>query len=164
MNTITKILDGIGRGDPRAVERLFAVVYDELRQMAAAQMGHEQPGHTLEPTALDHEAYMRLVGDHPFENRRHFFAACAEAMRRILVEQARRKNALRRGGDRERVALPDDLAAPDRDDEDLLAVHEALDLFAREDPTTAELVKLHYFAGMTIEQAAELLDLSPRTA
>ncbi len=164
MSDVTRILEAIGRGDPCAAEQLFPLVYEELRRMAAAQMARERPGHTLDPTALVHEAYLRLVGDPSFANRRHFFAAAANAMRRILVENARRKRRLRHGGEHNRVELPDDLAAPDHGGDDVLAIHEALEQLAQQDATTAELVQLHYFAGLTVEQAAELLDLSPRTA
>jgi RNA polymerase sigma factor (TIGR02999 family) len=164
MSDVTRILEAIGRGDPEAAAQLFPLVYEELRRMAAAQMARERPGHTLDPTALVHEAYLRLVGDPSFANRRHFFAAAAAAMGRILVESARRKRRLRHGGEHNRVELPADVAAPERGGDDVLAIHEALEQLAQEDAATAELVQLHYFAGLTVEQAAELLGLSPRTA
>lgn len=153
-------------GDPRAAEELLPFVYGELRKLAAARMANEAAGHTLQPTALVHEAWLRLVGNgNPkFAGRAHFFAAAAQAMRRILVDRARRKNAVRHGGGRERVDFQQlDLASPAADDQ-VLAVHEALDKLAAQDPIEAELVKLRYFGGLTIEEAASLLDISPRTA
>ena len=164
MSNVTRILGEIEAGDPRAAERLFAAVYDELRQMAAAQMVREKPGHTLDATALVHEAYLRLVGDQHFANRRHFFAACAEAMRRILVESARRRSRLKRGGERVRVDLDATALAPAAPDAGLLAVDEALSRLAEADPTAAELVKLRYFAGLSIPQAAEALGIGARSA
>ena len=163
MNDVTRMLDAIGQGDPQAAEQLMPLVYDELRRLAAVQLAHEKPGQTLDATALVHEAYLRLAGDQQFENRRHFFAAAAEAMRRILVENARRKRALKRGGDRPRVDL--DLAQPDKErSEPLLALDEALDRLEARDPPKAELVKLRYFAAMTIEETAEVLGISVTTA
>ena len=167
MNEVTRILEVIREGDPRAAEQLLPLVYDELRRLAAARLADEKPGQTLQPTALVHEAYLRLVGgEQPqdWNGRGHFFAAAAEAMRRILGEQARRKGRLRRGGDRERVNL-DELAitAPERGD-DLLALDEALGQLAAVDPQAAELVKLRYFAGFTVPQAAAALGVAPRTA
>jgi RNA polymerase sigma factor (TIGR02999 family) len=164
MSDVTRILDAAARGDSQAAEQLLPLVYDELRQLAAAQMVQERPGQTLDPTALVHEAYLRLVGEQTFANRRHFFAAAATAMRRILVESARRKLSDKRGGERERVALdPERFAAPERPEE-LVALDEALELLTRAEPEVAELVKLRYFAGLTIPQAAEMLGVSPRTA
>ena len=164
MTDVTRILEAVARGDPLAAGDLLPLVYDELRQLAAAQMAQEKPGQTLDPTALVHEAYLRLVGDQHFENRRHFFAAAANAMRRILVENARRKDSQKRGGNRDRVSLdPERFTAPERAD-DLVALDEALELLARTEPEVAELVKLRYFAGLTIPQAAELMGVSPRTA
>ena len=166
MADLTRLLDAAATGDPKAASELLPLVYDELRKLAAARMAAEKPGQTLQATALVHEAYVRLVGgDQPqnWDGRGHFFAAAAEAMRRILVESARRKRAGKRGGDLGRAELPADLPAPERDF-DLLAVNEALDLFAREEPQTAELVKLHFFAGLTLEEAAAVLGISPRTA
>lgn len=145
-------------------DELLPLLYDELHQLAAARLANEKPGVTLQATALVHEVYLRLVGDQPFQNRSHFFAAAAEAMRRILVEQARRRQALKRGGDvqREDLAL-ERLAAPEPDDE-LLALHSALDRLAEVHPDKAELVKLRYFAGLTAEEAAHSLGISPSTA
>jgi RNA polymerase sigma factor (TIGR02999 family) len=164
MNDVTRILDAVGQGDPRAAAQLLPLVYDELRRLAAAQMAREKPGHTLDATALVHEAYLRLVGDQQFENRRHFFAAAAEAMRRILVENARRKRSLKRGGDRQRVDLDVEQALEVERSEPLLALDEALNRLEARDPDKARLVKLRYFAGMTIEQAAETLAISVTTA
>jgi len=164
MSDVTKILAAIERGEPHAAGRLLPLVYDELRRLAGAQMACEKPGQTLQATALVHEAYLRLVGDQHFNGRGHFFAAAAEAMRRILVESARRKARLKRGGDGQRVDLPDNLPAPAAPIEDVLAVHDALDKLAATDATAAELVKLHYFAGFTLEQSADLLGVPHRTA
>jgi RNA polymerase sigma factor (TIGR02999 family) len=163
----TRVLAGIEQGDPSAAERLLPLVYDELRRLAAQRLAHEQPGQTLDATALVHEAYVRLVdvdqAQH-WNSRGHFFAAAAEAMRRILVESARRKRRDKRGGGRARVALDRlEVAAPERADE-LIALDEALSQLAATDPSAAELVKLRYFAGLTIRQAAELLGMAPRTA
>jgi RNA polymerase sigma factor (TIGR02999 family) len=145
-----------------AAADLFPLVYDELRKLAAAHMGDEKPGHTLQATALVHEAYVRLVGDQRFTGRGHFFAAAAEAMRRILVENARRKKRLRHGGDRRRVELGDP-AARDPDAE-LLDLDDALSRLAAEDPPAAEIAKLHVFAGRSVEEAAELMGVSRATA
>jgi RNA polymerase sigma factor (TIGR02999 family) len=167
MAELTHLLDAVEAGDPKAAAELLPLVYDELRRLAAAQMAREKPGQTLDATALVHEAYLRLVGPGgaaTFANRRHFFAAAAEAMRRLLLDNARRKGRLRHGGGRHRVELPDDLAATGGPDADLLAVGEALDQFDRHDPDTAELVRLHVFAGLPLERAAEVLGLSARTA
>jgi RNA polymerase sigma factor (TIGR02999 family) len=161
---VTRLLAAANRGDRQAAAELLPLVYDELRQLAAAKLAHERPGQTLDATALVHEAYLRLVGEQQFEGRRHFFAAAAEAIRRILVEQARRKQAARHGGSRQREDIdPDRIAAPTRDEE-LLALHEALDLLAERHPEKAELVKLRYFAGLTADQAAATLGISPSTA
>ena len=167
MPDVTRLLDAAAAGDPRAAADLLPLVYDELRKLAAARLAGERPGQTLDATALVHEAYLRLVPTTPqpgFNGRGHFFGAAAEAMRRILVESARRKARLKRGGDGRRVGLPDDLPAPAAPVEDVLAVDEALDQFADRDPTAAELVKLHYFAGFPLEQAADLLGIPHRTA
>src|SRR5262249_41192127 len=137
---------------------------DELRRLAAARMADEKPGQTLQATALVHEAYLRLVGDQQFNGRGHFFAAAAEAMRRILVESARRKGRIKRGGDGRRVELPDAPPAPAAPVEDVIAVHDGLDQLAAADATAAELVKLHYFAGFTLEEAADMLGVPHRTA
>jgi RNA polymerase sigma factor (TIGR02999 family) len=167
MSDVTQALNAIRQGDPQAAGRLLPLVYDELRKLAAQKLAHEAAGQTLQPTALVHEAWLRLVGDgtgQRWDGRGHFFAAAAEAMRRILVENARRKRSLKRGGDRARQELdPEAVAAPEVS-EDLLALDEALDKLAAADPQAAELVKLRYFAGLTIPQAAEALGVSPRTA
>jgi RNA polymerase sigma factor (TIGR02999 family) len=154
-------------GEPRPARELLPLVYDELRRLAAQRLAKEVPGQTLQATALVHEAYLRLVGvdpDRPWDGRGHFFAAAAEAMRRILVENARRRHRLKRGGDRERVDLgAAEPAAPETDD-DLLALDEALERLALKDKTKAELVQLRVFAGLTLAQAAEVLGLSTSTA
>jgi RNA polymerase sigma factor (TIGR02999 family) len=157
---VTRVLDDIARGDPDAASRLLPLLYDELRKLAADRLARERPGHTLQPTALVHEAYIRLVGpdgEGRFANRMHFFAAAAEAMRRILVESARRKNRLRHGGLR-RVDLTDQ-PSPTPDDE-LIALDEALAALAREDPIAARVVELRHFAGLSHQQTADLLGLS----
>ena len=163
MNEVTRILSAIEGGDPHAAEQLLPLVYEELRRLAAAQMACEKPGQTLDATALVHEAYLRLVGDQHFDNRRHFFAAAAEAMRRILVENARRKKRLKHGGGRQRCELQEDHRIELPPDDRLLALDEALGQLAEAHPELAELVKLRYFAQLTVEQAAELLGQSPRT-
>jgi RNA polymerase sigma factor (TIGR02999 family) len=164
MSDVTRLLEAIQHGDARAVEELLAQVYAELRQLARAKMAREQPGHTLQPTALVHEAWLRL-GYQRFENRAHFFAAAAEAMRRILIERARRKLAVRNGAGAEHVDVDEiEIAAPTDKDDELLAVHEALDALAAHDPRKAELVKLRYFAGLTTEETAEVLGISAPTA
>jgi RNA polymerase sigma factor (TIGR02999 family) len=164
MSELSRILDAAGQGDARAAGQLLPLVYDELRRLAAAQMAREKPGQTLNPTALVHEAYLRLAGDQRFENRRHFLAAAAEAMRRILVENARRKHSLKRGGDRRRLDFDVDQAVAVGRAEPLLALDAALERLEARDPDKARLVKLRYFAGMTIEQAAETLAISVTTA
>jgi RNA polymerase sigma factor (TIGR02999 family) len=161
----TRILEALQQGDPKASSELLPLVYDELRRLAAWQMAREAPGHTLQPTALVHEAYLRLVGheDSRGNSRRHFFAAAAEAMRRILVENARRKSRLKRGGQLERVDVEEvEIPAPLPDD-DLLAVDEALDRLSELEPRAAEVVKLCFFVGLTQEQAAQNLDVSVST-
>jgi len=165
MSDITNYLEQLAGGDDLAAERLLDVVYAELRVLATAKLAREAPGHTLQPTALVHEAWMRLVGDdrRDWKSRRYFFGACAEAMRRILVESARKKARLKRGGDRERVEL-DDLSANDPlATLDLLALDEALAKLALEDAAKAELVELHFFAGLTLDQVAQTLGISPAT-
>jgi RNA polymerase sigma factor (TIGR02999 family) len=167
VSDVTRILQAIDHGDARAADELLPLVYEELRKLAAHKMSHEAAGQTLQPTALVHEAWLRLAGGDAqtqFANRAHFFAAAAEAMRRILIDNARRKRAARHGGDLKRVG-PDeiDLAAP-ADDEELLAIHEALDKFALRDAPKAELVKLRYFAGLKIEEVAKVLGVSEPTA
>jgi RNA polymerase sigma factor (TIGR02999 family) len=167
MRDVTRILSAIEQGDPHAAEQLLPLVYEGLRRLAVEKMAHEAPGQTLQATALVHEAYLRLVdvekAQH-WNSRGHFFAAAAEAMRRILVDNARRKQALRRGGDRQRQNL--DLAEPvaPRLSDDLLALDAALEKLAARDRVKAELVKLRYFAGLTMEQTAEALGISLATA
>ena len=166
MSDVTRILESIEHGDPKAADELLPLVYGELRKLAASKMANESAHHTLQPTALVHEAWLRLVGnDNPqFANRAHFFAAAAEAMRRILIDKARRRNAERHGGGLERadVSLLD--VAATHSDEELFAVNEALDKLAAQNPQKAELVKLRYFVGMTITEAAEALDISEPAA
>ena len=167
MSNVTRLLEAAGGGDPRAAADLLPLVYEELRKHAAQRLANEKPGQTLEATALVHEAYLRLVGDQRFDHRGHFFAAAAEAMRRILVDQARRKQSGKRGGDRRRLELdaaaqlmePDNQAA-----DDLLALDEALKEFERVEPGKARLVQLRYFAGLSIEDAAHTLGISAATA
>jgi RNA polymerase sigma factor (TIGR02999 family) len=166
MSEVTRILNAIEQGDPHAAEQLLPLVYDELRKLAAAKLAHEKPGQTLEATALVHEAYLRLVGqagEQPWNGRGHFFAAAAEAMRRILVEGARRKRRLKHGGGREREPGEADVACPERP-ERLLALDEALDRLQAASPQAAELVKLRYFAGFSNAEAASVLGVSPRKA
>jgi RNA polymerase sigma factor (TIGR02999 family) len=165
MIDVTRILSAIELGDPAAAEQLLPLVYDELRKLAAAKLAQEKPGQTLEATALVHEAYLRLVGAdeaHVYRDRRHFFTAAASAMRRILIDQARRKQTEKHGGGRRRRELSE-LAAPQPDDE-LLALNEALERLATEDPVKARLVELRYFAGLTNDHAADVLGISPSTA
>ena len=162
MPDATELLAAAGRGDRQAAADLFPLVYDELRKLAAARMDREKPGHTLQATALVHEAYVRLIGDQQFNGRGHFFAAAAEAMRRILVENARRKKRLRHGGDLQRVEL-NEPAVRDSDME-LLDLDDALLKLAKEDAPAAEIAKLHVFAGLSIEEAADLLAISRATA
>jgi RNA polymerase sigma factor (TIGR02999 family) len=167
VSDLTRIPEAAKEGYPKAADELLPLVYEELRQLAAHRMAGEAAGHTLQPTALVHEAWLRLVGgEEPsqFQNRAHFFAAAAEAMRRILIDRARRKRAVRHGGEQQRVAVQEvDLASPDEDDQ-LLALNDALDKLAVEHKAEAELVKLRYFVGMTNDEAAEALGISPRTA
>jgi len=166
MNDVTRILNAVEQGDSRATAQLLPLVYDELRRIASHKMAAESPGHTLQATALVHEAWLRLAGpqESTWENRAHFFAAAAEAMRRILVEHARRRQSQKRGAGAERLEFDESnliLAAPP---DELLAVNEALDTLAREDNQAAELVKLRYFVGMTMEEAANAMNLPKRTA
>jgi RNA polymerase sigma factor (TIGR02999 family) len=167
MSNVTQILSAIDHGDSKAAARLLPLVYDELRKLAAARMVQENAGQTLDATALVHEAYLRLVkdgNDQPWNSRGHFFGAAAEAMRRILVENARRKQALRRGGNRQKLDLgPIEPVAP-RISDDILALDEALEKLAQKAPVKADLIKLRYFAGLTMEQAATALAISPATA
>ena len=166
MSDVTRILNAMERGDAKATDELLPLVYEELRLLAAQKLSHEAPGQTLQATALVHEAYLRLVGDEPqsWENRGHFFAAAAEAMRRILVENARRKKRLKRSDPREDTDLADAEVALDRQVDDLLALDEGLARLAREDPVKAQLVQLRYFGGLTEEQAAQALGISRATA
>lgn len=165
MNDVTQILEQIDQGDLAAPERLLPLVYEELRRLAANKMGRESPGQTLQATALVHEAYVKLVGSDParsFNDRRHFFAAAATAMKRILVDRARAKKATKRGGDLQREMLPDVAASLPNDE--LLDLAEALAKLKQEDPLKAELVELRYFVGLTGDEAAETLGISPSSA
>ncbi|HEY7330526.1 MAG TPA: ECF-type sigma factor [Gemmataceae bacterium] len=167
MADVTQILNAIEGGDPHAAEQLLPLVYNELRRLAAEKMAQEKPGQTLQATALVHEAYVRLVdADKPrqWQSRGHFFAAAAEAMRHILVDRARRKRSRKRGGDRSRIALDEANFATAEDAEEVLAVNEALAGLAATDAQAAELVKLRYFAGLSIPESAEILNISPRSA
>lgn len=167
MNEVTRILADAARGDAHAAAELLPLVYDELRKLAAARLAREAPGHTLDATALVHEAYLRLVGPTDaarWDNRGHFFAAAATAMRRILVERARHKQRLIHGGGRRREELHPDAVATPEPDEELLALDAALAKLAERDPLKARLVELRYFAGLTGDQAAEILGISPSTA
>ena len=166
MSEVTQILEAIKRGEPKAADELLPLVYSELRRLAAQKMAVEALGQTLQATALVHEAWLRLTNDdqRKWNDRTHFFAAAAEAMRRILVDNARRKRTQRHGGGQQRVDMPEIASAVMENDEKVLAVNEALEKFAVLDPHKAELVKLRYFVGMTIEQAAEALGISERTA
>jgi RNA polymerase sigma factor (TIGR02999 family) len=171
---ITEVLDAIDRGEPLAASELLPLVYDELRKVAAQQLAQEKPGQTLDPTALVHEAYLRLVasgkdggagaGDPGWANRRHFFAAAAEAMRRILVENARRKGREKHGGGRRREHADLDALSATRDPQDILALHAALEQFALRDPLKAKLVEMRFFGGLTLAQAAACLEISLSTA
>jgi RNA polymerase sigma factor (TIGR02999 family) len=167
MSEVTRILSAIAQGDPHAAEELLPLVYDELRKLAAQKLAQEKPGQTLQATALVHEAYLRLIDvdvvQH-WDSRRHFFAACAEAMRRILVENARRKRSAKHGGQCARVDLGEALLVANDPPDNLLELDELLDQLAGADPRAAELVKLRFFAGLTGEQAAEVLGISPRSA
>jgi RNA polymerase sigma factor (TIGR02999 family) len=165
MSEATLLLNAVEQGDSKAAERLLELLYEELRRLAASKMAHEQSGHTLQPTALVHEAWLRLVGSQnpKFENRAHFFSAAAEAMRRVLIDRARQKLRIRHGGKLKRIDLEGlDFAAPAEDDQ-LVAVHEALDSLAKDHPVQAEVVKLRYFVGMTNEETAEVLGVSIAT-
>jgi RNA polymerase sigma factor (TIGR02999 family) len=167
MSEVTRILSAIEEGDPSAAEQLLPLVYDELRKLAAEKLAHETPGQTLEATALVHEAYVRLVdadrAQH-WNSRGHFFAAAAQAMRNILVDNARRKQRTRHGGGRQRVPLEEAQPAPPSDADDLLALDEALSLLAAEDSEAARIVHLRYFAGLSVEEAAQALGISRASA
>jgi RNA polymerase sigma factor (TIGR02999 family) len=167
MNDMSQLLAAVGAGDAQAAEQLLPLVYEELRKLAAARLMHERPGQTLQATALVHEAYLRLVDQktrQAWDNRGHFFAAAAEAMRRILIEQARRKAAEKRGGNMRREDLPEIAMSEADSADDLLALDDALRQLAIHDPLAARLVQLRYFAGLTTEQAAEALGVSARSA
>jgi RNA polymerase sigma factor (TIGR02999 family) len=169
VNEITLILNRAGEGDPQAAQQLLPLVYEELRKLASAKMSRESDGHTLQATALVHEAWLRLGGDRQqqWQNRAHFFAAAAESMRRILIDSARRRRAERHGGGLQRVDVNDSAAgipAPEGPDDELIAVHEALDRLASHDARKAEVVKLRYFGGLTLEQVSEVLGVSVPTA
>ncbi len=164
MSDVTRILSAIQQGDTSAAEQLLPLVYDELRKLAARKLAQEKPGQTLDATALVHEAYLRLVGNQHFHSRRHFFAAAVEAMRRILLNRARDKKRLKRGGGRRRVDLDQVQMALDTDGDQLLALDEALTQLSLEDAAAAELVNLRFFAGFTLKETARLLGLSQRTA
>src|SRR5262245_60613978 len=166
MNDVTRILQSMDQGDPKAADALLPLVYDELRKLAAARMAHETPGQTLQATALVHEAWLRLAGSdrQQWQGRAHFFGAAAEAMRRILIDKARRKASQKRGGNQPPEELHEsriELQAPAAE---ILAVHDALDELAAEDPMAAEVVKLRYFVGMTVPEIADALGMAPRTA
>ncbi len=166
MSEVTRILASLEEGDSRAVDRLLPAVYQELRQLAAQKLSREKPGQTLQATALVHEAYLRLLGDDKpnWDSRTHFFTAAAEAMRRILIESARRKKSQKRGGERQRLELRDADVGMEGPSEDILALDEALTALAEKDPLKADLVKLHYFGGLTLDEAAQALGLSESTA
>jgi RNA polymerase sigma factor (TIGR02999 family) len=167
MDNVTHILSAIEQGDPQAAEQLLPLVYDELRRLATAKMAHEKAGQTLQATALVHEAYLRLVDGEKvrhWDSRRHFFAAAAEAMRRILIENARRKRRQKRGGGLRRVDLDPDQLGSASPAEDLLDLNDALDHLAAEDPQAAQFVKLRYFTGLPVEEAAEMVGLSRSAA
>jgi RNA polymerase sigma factor (TIGR02999 family) len=167
MSDVTRVLSAIEQGDPHAAEQLLPLVYDELRKLAAQKLAQEKPGQTLQATGLVHEAYLRLVGVEKaqhWESRGHFFAAAAEAMRRILIDNARRRRSQRRGGQAERRSLEGLEAAPPASDDELLAVNEALQRLDQVAPSKAELVKLRYFGGLTIPEAAQVLGISITTA
>jgi RNA polymerase sigma factor (TIGR02999 family) len=166
MSDVTRILEAVAHGDPTAADELLPLVYEELRKLAAQKMANEAPGQTLQPTALVHDVWLRLAGSNrqQWRGRSHFFGAAAEAMRRILIDKARRKASLKRGQDQPLEELHEsriELPAPQ---DEILAVHEALDALATEDATAAEVVKLRYFVGMTIPEIAEALEISPRSA
>jgi RNA polymerase sigma factor (TIGR02999 family) len=166
MNEVTQLLEAVADGDPTAASRVLPLIYDELRKLAAQKLAHEKAGQTLQPTALVHEAYLRLVGGTPqrhWNGRGHFFAAAAEAMRHILVDNARRKRCARHGGGRQRVPLDDVVPAPPEGAEDLLALDEALTRLAALDPEAAQVVQLRYFAGLSLDEAAQSLRMARTT-
>lgn len=166
MSDVTQILSRLDSGDPAASEELLPLIYGELRKLAAARLAHEKPGQTLQATALVHEAYLRIVGSNGashWDNRGHFFAATAEAMRRILIERARRSRRLKHGGAHKRADLVDAVDPASRHDDEMIAVNDTLDELARQDPGVAEVVKLRYFGGFTIDEIADLLQVSSST-
>ncbi len=165
MSQVTQILTSIEQGDPKAAEELLPLIYQELRRLAASKMALQAPGQTLQATALVHEAYLRLAGTghHSWDSRGHFFAAAAEAMRHILVDRARRKTRVKHGGEFQRLDIDVVEISDEGNDEKILLVHEALDKLAAEDPVKAEVVKLHYFAGLTHQETAQVLKLSEKT-
>jgi len=167
VSDVTRILNAAQSGDPTAAAQLLPLVYEELRKLASVRMANESAGHTLQPTALVHEAWLRLAGNDAkaqFANRAHFFAAAAEAMRRILIERARRKSAEKRGGDWQRIDLDKVEIATDADDDTLLLVNEALEKLAQEDAKAAEIAKLRFFGGLTLEEAGQVMGVTDRTA
>jgi RNA polymerase sigma factor (TIGR02999 family) len=168
MTNVTQILERIQASDPSAAEQLLPLVYDELRKLAAQKLAQEKPGQTLQATALVHEAYLRLLGpagaEQPWNSRGHFFSAAAEAMRRILIESARRKRGIKHGGGRSRIELDEACCVTDAVSDDLLALDEVLTKLAVEAPVKAELVKLRYFAGLSVEESAAAMNISPATA
>ena len=167
MHEVTRVLSAIEQGEPHAAEKLLPLVYDELRQLAAQKLAHETPGQTLQPTALVHEAYLRLVDTEQiqrWDSRGHFFAAAAEAMRRILVNRARDKARLKRGGDRKRLNLEQLAVVGDASPDEMVALNEALELLGQENPGCAELVKLRFFTGLSLGEAAACLGIARRTA
>lgn len=167
VSDVTRILNAIADGDAHAAHDLLPLVYEELRRLAAARMANESAGHTLQPTALVHDVWLRLAGNDaqmPFANRAHFFAAAAEAMRRVLIDRARRKGAGKRGGNWERLDLDKVEIATEVDDDTLLLVSEALDKLAQQDPKAAEIVKLRFFGGLTLDKAGQVLGVTERTA
>ena len=166
MSEVTRLLNAMEQGDARAADRLLPMVYDELRRLATYRLSQERPGQTLQATALVHEAYLRLVGANTpdWQGHTHFFNAAAEAMRRILIDSARHKRRVKRGGNRDRVDLDNLEVAIDTESDDLVALDEALTQLAEQDPAKAKLVQLRYFAGLTLDQAAQVLGISPSTA
>jgi RNA polymerase sigma factor (TIGR02999 family) len=167
MSEVTRILSAIEQGDPHAAEQLLPLVYNELRKLAAQKLAHEKPGQTLQATALVHEAYLRLVDTQKvqhWDSRGHFFAAAATAMRRILIDQARRKRRPKHGGGRQRVGLDEALSLGEAPDDGVLILDEALEKLSRQEPVKADIVKLHYFAGLSLEEAGKFLGISHRTA
>jgi RNA polymerase sigma factor (TIGR02999 family) len=166
VSSVTHIIEAIQGGDAKAADELLPLVYEELRKLAAFKLAQQSPDQTLQPTALVHEAYIKLLGDgnHSWQDRRHFFAAAAEAMRHILVDRSRRKAAVRHGGGLQRIDLDSVVVAAETTDENILLINEALEKLAAHDAETAELVKLRFFAGLTFPQAAEVLGQSERSA